>query len=116
VIVDLDGDTFQVREKAIKELEKLGQAAVPAVRQALEQNPTPGVRRRLEAFLSQPASLVLAPERLRRLRAIQVLEQAATSEARRLVADLANGSASALETQAAKAALERLAKRPAAGP
>jgi hypothetical protein len=47
-IHDLDSDQFAVREKATKELAKLGEAAQPALRKALEDHPKPEARKRLE--------------------------------------------------------------------
>src|SRR5207244_1267145 len=47
-IAELDSDQFAVREKATRELEKLGESAQPALRQALEDQPKPEARKRLE--------------------------------------------------------------------
>jgi hypothetical protein len=49
-----------------------------------------------------------------RLRCVEVLEDAGTPAARRLLARLAEGSPQARLTREAKASLQRLAKRPAA--
>jgi WD40 repeat protein len=111
LIRNLDDDSFEVRESASRELEKMGAGIQPAVRQALEARPTPEVRRRLEALLQTPAAVNHSPELLRRLRAISVLERIASMDARQLLTTLAGGVAHAPETQAAKSALERLAQR-----
>jgi hypothetical protein len=47
-IADLDSDQFAVREKATQELKKLGESAQPALRQALENQPKPEAKKRLE--------------------------------------------------------------------
>jgi hypothetical protein len=47
-VADLDSNQFATREKATHELEKLGEAAQPALRKALEDNPKPEARKRLE--------------------------------------------------------------------
>jgi WD40 repeat protein len=107
-IQDLDSDTFAVRDRAYKQLEILGSAALPALREAQAQNPSPEVRRRLEMLLSRGSTVVIAPEVLRRLRAIQVLERIASPDARQLLGELAHGVAYAVETQEAKVALGRL--------
>jgi hypothetical protein len=112
LIKDLDDDRFEVRESASRELEKLGAGIQPAVRQALEGRPTPEVRRRLEALVQTPAAVSRSPELLRHLRAIAVLEQIASKDARQLLTTLGGGVPHAPETIAAKSALERLAQRP----
>jgi hypothetical protein len=47
-IADLDSEQFAVREKATQELEKRGEPVLPALRQALEKQPKPEARKRLE--------------------------------------------------------------------
>jgi hypothetical protein len=47
-VADLDSNQFTTREKATQELEKLGDSAQPALRKALEANPKPEARKRLE--------------------------------------------------------------------
>lgn len=47
-IADLDNNQFAVREKATRELEKLGESAQPALRKALEDHPKSEARKRLE--------------------------------------------------------------------
>ncbi|HEY7423541.1 MAG TPA: sigma-70 family RNA polymerase sigma factor [Gemmataceae bacterium] len=107
LLKDLESDQFAVREKAGRELEKLADAAQPALRQTLAR---PGVsldlRRRLEAILASIAEI--SGERLRTLRAIEVLERLDTPEARQALKTLAAGAPGARLTEAAKAALERL--------
>lgn len=108
---DLDSDSFAVREKANSRLAELGAAAVPAMRQALEKDPSPEARRRLEALLARSPGLVTSSDSLRRLRAVQVLERFTSPEAGRMLAELAQGTASAVETQDARAAQERRNRR-----
>jgi WD40 repeat protein len=116
LIADLDSDRFDVREKAFKELEQLGDLAGPALRKAREGRPSPEVRRHLDALRDKLPGPVTAPERLRGLRAVAVLEQLGTPEARGLLERLATGAPEARLTQEARASLERLARRPAALP
>jgi WD40 repeat protein len=111
LIAELGHNRFQVREKAFKRLNELGGTALPALRYALENNPTLEVRRRLELLLDRPAHLIRSPEVLRRLRAIGVLEQVGSPEARHLLEELAKGLPGAPETEAVRAALRRLAAR-----
>jgi hypothetical protein len=109
-LADLDGDAFETRERAARELEKLGDAAEPPLRKALEGKPSAQVRRAVEQLL---ADLEGRPERLRTVRALEVLEYIGTPEAARLLQELADGSPEAWLTREAKASLERLKRRPA---
>jgi RNA polymerase sigma factor (sigma-70 family) len=109
LIADLDSDEFTVRDAAVKELDRLGEQAAPALRQALADRPSAEVRKQAEALLDAPY-LVRSPEVVRRLRAIQALEHIGGKEARRLLEDLAAGDPAARETREAKASLERLAR------
>jgi WD40 repeat protein len=112
LIGNLDSDEFTVREKATQELEALGEAAVDACRKALQGNPSAEAHRRLERLLSKQLREkgLPSPERLRTLRALEILERAGTTEARQLLAALAGGAPGAWLTREAKAALGRLSK------
>jgi dipeptidyl aminopeptidase/acylaminoacyl peptidase len=111
LVADLDSEQFAVREKAAKGLEKLGELAVGALRQELAGQPSAEVRRRLEALLDKAARIRwnLSGDRLRVLRAIEVLEQTATADARALLAKFADGAPETWLTREAKASLQRLA-------
>jgi hypothetical protein len=116
LITDLDSDDFARREKASEVLEKLGEAAEPALRQALEGGPSVEARRRLEKLLATRNGPLPPLERLRTLRALAALEQAGTPEARRLVAELAKGEEGAWLTREAQAVAVRMGHRTGAGP
>jgi RNA polymerase sigma factor (sigma-70 family) len=109
LIADLGSTQLAVRDKAARELGDLGQRGVPALRQALENNPTLEVRRRLEA-LRDDARVVRSSETLRVLRAMQALEHMGTKEATELLERMSKGAARAESTVQARAALERLAR------
>jgi RNA polymerase sigma factor (sigma-70 family) len=111
-IADLDSDTFAVRQKALRELEGLGVAAAPALREARARDVSPEVRRRLEQLLEGASSGPLSGEPLRAVRALAVLEHAGTPEARRLVRELADGAPGAWLTQEARAAQARTVRPP----
>lgn len=105
-IADLDGDEFAMREKALKQLAKLGLVAEPVLRQALERKPTLEMRRRIEHLLEKIDRQPPAGESLRLLRALQVLENTGR-EGRRLLRELASGAEGAWLTRAAQAMLAR---------
>ena len=118
LIKDLDAEEFAVRENASKELKKIGKPAEPLLRKALDGNPSAEVRRRIEELLeagleARPVKNlppgILDSEPLRTVRAIRVLEQIGTPEARAILEKLAKGDPDARETQEAKGSLERLA-------
>jgi WD40 repeat protein len=111
LVRDLDSDRFAVRERAGRELERLGEVAEGPMRQALEDPKVSlEARRRLELLLERLVGPVRDPEMLRALRALQVLECIGTAEAKRHLEALANGAAAARLTREAKAALRRLAR------
>ncbi len=61
--------------------------------------------------MERPEGPAQGAEILRELRALEVLEQAGTDQARQVLEALAKGAPEAHLTQGAKAALERLAKQ-----
>jgi WD domain, G-beta repeat/WD40-like Beta Propeller Repeat len=118
LIAELDSDRFAVRDQAAAELAKLAELAEPALREALAAKPTAEAKRRIELLLEKAGQTVLSPtgERLQAERALEVLEHLGTPAARTLLEKLARGVAEAGLTQQAKAALKRLAQRPAGRP
>ena len=107
-IADLDSVVFADREKASRELERQGELAESRLRKALEDNPSPEMRRRIEALLNKLQGPLTSPESLPSIRAIEVLEHIGSREARQLLQKLADGAAEARQTREAKAALQRL--------
>jgi WD40 repeat protein len=108
LLADLDGDSFTVREAAVRELTRLHYRVEPMLRRALEGKPSLELRRRVQAILAGPKKPLA--EDLRTLRAIAVLERIGTPEAQRILEKLAEGAA-CRETQEAQAALQRLKRR-----
>jgi hypothetical protein len=109
LVAALDADTFAEREKASQELEKLGEQAAPALKQALAGDSSPEVRRRAErllAALARPDN----PARLRVLRAVEVLEKAGDPDKRKALEALARDMPETLTGREARAALGRLAQ------
>jgi hypothetical protein len=114
LLADLDSEQFTVRQKAAEELESMGTAAVPGLEKALESNPSLEVRRRLEPLLEKISGFLTDANALRAIRGVEILEHLGTSEARRVLAGLAQGPAEAPLTREGKMSLQRLATRPAA--
>jgi WD40 repeat protein len=114
LIEDLDSNQFDLREAARIELEKLGETAVHACRTALQRNQTVELRRRLEGLDEKQSRAIWnpGPERLRMLRAVEVLEMSGTPEARVVLKTLAEGAPGAQLTEEAKSSQLRLANRP----
>lgn len=110
LIDDLDNEKFAVREKAAAELEKLDEAAIHAMRRAVEDRPSLETRRRVEQLIDKQdrQSWPASAEQRRVGRALEVLECIGTAEARRVLAKLAAGAPGAARTREAKAALTRL--------
>lgn len=104
----LDSDDYDTREKASRDLAAFGETAVPGVRQRLVKGVSLELRLRVLAFLDRFEPKELSPERLRLLRAVELLEGIGTSHAKKLLAELAHGAPGAPLTVEAKSALLRL--------
>lgn len=111
LIIDVDSNTFTVRNQAARELTQLAELAEDALRQALKEVLSLEKRRRLEQLLEKCAAPVTEPHSLRGLRAVAVLEMIGTPPALELLRSLAGGAPEARVTQAANASLARGHKR-----
>jgi RNA polymerase sigma factor (sigma-70 family) len=112
LVAELDAETFAEREKATKELLALGPAVAPQLRKLSEGAGSVEGRRRLAMILSELAPPDPGPSQFRRMRAVQALELAATTETRQLLRDFAAGPPGTQLTDEARAALRRLSGRP----
>ena len=110
----LDDKNFAERTKASAALEKLQEQAEPALRRRLAERPSLEVRQRIERLLEEPRPI--SPERVRTMRAIQILAQIGNRESLQMLSHLAQGAPNALETQQARGALGRLAELAKTGP
>ena len=112
LIKDLEDRKLPVRNQAAAELEKLAELAEPALRRVLAEKPSLDLRQRIERLLEPlEGPRVDSPERLRTMRAIEVLDRLDHPEAKKLLAKLAGGAPEAFRTCAARAALTRLGAR-----
>jgi hypothetical protein len=114
LIADLDSKQFSVRDRATKELEKLGETAEASLREALKGKPFAETRQRLRLLLDRAEAWTA--KRLQAWRALEVLEHIGTAEAREVLRGLATGPAEARLTREVNASLERLSRRPGVGP
>ena len=103
---DLDSDEFEVRKRATRDLEQLGDQVVPALERCLAGRPSLEVRKRVEQVLEK--ALAPNPQRLRQSRALEALERMGGDGARRLIEALAKGDPDARLTRDARAALLRM--------
>jgi WD40 repeat protein len=107
LIAALDDDDFLKREAAHKELKQLGLLAEPELRRTLNDKPSAEIRHSVEGLLDGMETVRTAEER-RQIRAVWVLEQMGSAEARKTLDRLAGGAAAARQTREAKSALQRL--------
>jgi WD40 repeat protein len=106
LVKELDADAFADREKAASELSALGPSAVPLLKTLQGDNAPAEVRRRLQEIVEGLART--EAEDFRLTRAVQVLELAATAEARQLLRGWSAGASSVSLADDARAALGRL--------
>jgi WD40 repeat protein len=109
---DLNNDTFSVRNKAAKELEKYGRWMEGRFKEALVNPPTLEVQRRVEQMLAKlTGGLTLEQERIRVRRALLVLEQSGSPAARDVLTKLVAGAPEVDLQNEARQSLERLSAR-----
>jgi hypothetical protein len=111
LIQDLESKDDETRDLAIQKLEKLGELTEPHLRSVLSVKRSDTLRTHVEMLLVKLDRAKLSGERLRTLRAIELLERIGSLGAQEILQDLAKGAPAARETKEAEAALERLKKR-----
>lgn len=109
-IDDLDSNSFEVRNRASQELEKLGDYADTALQNALAEGPSLEKTRRLEKLVQTRAAR-RERELIAYLRALEVLERIGSPEARKLIKTLAKGPPDFPRVEAAASAMRRLELR-----
>jgi WD40 repeat protein len=116
LVGDLDSAQFPVRTRAMAQLTELGELAEPALHDALKKHPPLELRQRVEQLRNKVVDQRSRPtgDSLRFFRAVEILEQIATPEARQLLETLSRGAPGSLLTREAKASLARLSRRSAA--
>jgi WD40 repeat protein len=113
LIEALDDDSFDVRQSAARRLAAMGKSAEDPLRKALAGKPSAEMRRAIEDLLDKLKEKAAAPgpsDQVRGLRAVEVLEDVGTPEARKVLEALAKGGADAPLTAGAREALARLGR------
>jgi WD40 repeat protein len=107
LITDLDDEDFPVRQAAVKELEAIGGEAVSQLRVVAEKSANPEARKLAGDVIIRIDGMPSKPDDLRTLRAIEVLENIASADARSLLTKWASGPAGHRVTIEAAAAVAR---------
>ena len=110
-IYGLNSKSFKMREDAALNLSIQLEVAEPLIKQALPNQFSPQSRRQLEQIIKAGEQGDLSPLQMQRLRAIEVLEEIASPEARRILATIAGGDRGFRLTSEASAACDRLNQR-----
>ncbi len=108
----LDHPMFRVREQATRDLAQMGGQIESLLRQALAKGPGPEPQRRIEALIATFNKLEMNPDELRVLRALRILEELNTPDARKFLNELASGAPDVRLTTEAAAATKRLSMKP----
>lgn len=104
---DLDHDDAPVRDRAERRLQELGASAQSALLAAAKRDLSAEVRQRVARLLGRHDDRA-HPDRVRALRAVEVLEYIASDKATKLLERLGGGAPGAYLTDEARAALARL--------
>jgi WD40 repeat protein len=104
----LDDDDATKRDKAMHDLQEMAAAFEPRLME-IRRDAEPGeVRNRVQAILREAREAPVPRRLLAQLRAVSVLEQIGTPQAREVLKSVAGGAGGARLTQEARQALERL--------
>jgi hypothetical protein len=110
LIAELDSRDFKRRQRATKDLRRLGETAEPALREALKRGDHAEVQASVERLLQEIATSKKKPEGddLARRRGVEAMERMATTAARRVLDIVARGSSTSALTRDAGEACRRL--------
>jgi hypothetical protein len=115
LLKDVQGTDADKAKSASDALEKFGDQIEPALRRLIAAKPAAEVQKRIEPPLRKLLVNPLSGQSLREVRAVEVLEQIGTAEARGILKDLAGDAEDARLTRNARAALARLKRDGDAG-
>jgi WD40 repeat protein len=108
LVDDLDSKSFNLRQRATKDLEKLEGQARLALEKSLAKPPSAEAQSRIKKLLERLDGPLALAEDFRTVRAVEVLERIGTVEARDLLGRLAKGAPGARLTREASDSLARL--------
>jgi len=111
LIAELGSDDFGTRERAMEGLVKFGDAVDEPLRAAQKRELSPEQHQRITGLLKGRRLVESAPDRLRTLRCVEVLERVGTPEAAAVLRELTKGTPGARLTREASDALARLGDR-----
>jgi WD40 repeat protein len=107
LVAQLNDVKVEVRQHATAALFELGEKALPAIDRELARTPPLEVRRRLQEVRGKLTGPIARGEQFQVVRAVTILENIGTPEARQVLQALAGGAEGALVTTTAQAALKR---------
>jgi WD40 repeat protein len=107
-IVDLNDPKYNVRETARRRLAAAGEAALPALQEAMRQSLSAEVRSQARSLVELLTNTPISGEELRMLRVVEILELIGTPDAKTALKLLADGAENTNLTRRAKSALHRL--------
>jgi hypothetical protein len=109
---ELDSSLFATRQKAQDDLIHMGDPVRGHLEKAAaDRNLSEEVKQRLVAIMKRLDGSMPTSDRLRELRALELLERVATKDAQDLLQRLAEGAPRAVLTQEARATLTRIQRR-----
>jgi hypothetical protein len=110
LIDKLSNENFNEREKASRELSELAPTALDQIREAARKTESAEVRNRLAPILARESDERVTGERLRVVRAVEILERIGSPATDKLLRELATGSSGAELTRNATEAVRRMGK------
>jgi len=111
LLADMDSKSFAMRQKAMTELEQLGDLAAEGLTKRLEGKVSLELQRRIEVLRDKIESAQVPEPLVQALRGVEVLERIGTPEARQLLEMLASGAGAHRLTVEAAESLGRLKKQ-----
>jgi WD40 repeat protein len=111
LIERLGDPDYEIRQRAEKQLQRWRELVVVELQNAVGERNELEVQERLQRLLNAIHAANIEPDRLRAIRAIEVLERIGTPEAKQVLTRMASGAGESMITKEAKWAVERLTVR-----